>query len=122
MAESNLLYKESLTVRTASGNIPYSIVPDSTTGLLAVYLVSAVSGTTPDLHLAISFLDANNNSIWIADKDGINAAGSGTIATGPGMGYNLPIPTRVQARIEWLISGTTPSFTFQLSFYACSSN
>ena len=83
---------------------------DASASLVAVaeLEVTAASGTSPTLDVKVVGVDGEK-TVELGKFAQQTAAGSGRIAV------PLPYP---QARAEWTIGGTTPSFTFSVKIVA----
>lgn len=93
---------------TATGNgASQDNAAASTNGFLAQLHVTAVSGTTPNLTAVVQ--QSTNNSTW-------TTLGSFTAATAIGSEAITGTGTvNRYLRISWTVTGTTPSFTAQVS-------
>jgi len=113
--------------RTTSGNgdwldlLALAAAVNGSRALRVQIEVTAVSGTTPTLNVFLEdCLDGNpaNANSFGATSANITAAGRTIITCGPrGDAYPTNFawpfnPSRVRAR--WVITGTTPSFTFSV--------
>lgn len=86
----------------------------SVTSIVIEVLVTAVSGTTPQLNLSLddTFDGTNWNAVAAINGSAITAAGT-TVKR-----INLrDTPVTDTLRISWTISGTTPSFTFGVKVF-----
>jgi hypothetical protein len=94
--------------RTTSGNSGNIDAPHG--AVMAVLDVTAVTGTTPTLNVTITALDALSGKYVLigAFAQKIAAATEAIFVGGPG---DTKFVTET-IRIEWVIAGTTPSFTF----------
>jgi hypothetical protein len=83
-------------------------------GELAVDVnISAVSGTTPSMTLYVDRKGADGNFYTIYTSAAQNAAGNVSTSIGVGAATNASFGDIV--RLRWVITGTTPSFTFTAS-------
>lgn len=93
--------------RTASGNGPTSAGFAGSTHLRAQVNVSAASGTTPSLTVVIEdSIDGGVTWHSVMSVPALTAAGVQTARTDAVVGPDV--------RARWEITGTTPSFTFEV--------
>lgn len=97
-----------LSARTATGQQNLSGNYGEVSSLVVFVRITAVSGTTPTLTVAVE--DSPNGTDWaqVAITASLNAAGL-TVLRIP-----LTTPFGNTLRIRWVIGGTTPSFTFEV--------
>lgn len=116
LARGRVLHTD-ITARTVTGdhgNAPSATTVDNTTstanGGIAVLQVSAVSGTTPTLVVKVQH--SANGTTW-ADLATFSSQNSVN-----GEYVTVPAGTTVNRylRAQWTITGTTPSFNFNLAF------
>lgn len=96
--------------RTTTGNTTaLDNVTSSANGGAAILSVSAVSGTTPSATVKVQH--SVDNSVWV---DLITFPAENTVK-----GEYLEVSGTIQryVRAQWTISGTTPSFTFNVAFH-----
>ncbi|GLY55330.1 hypothetical protein [Lentzea sp. NBRC 102530] len=108
------MFTETATARTATGNGTALTLPDDVAELFVGIDITAVSGTTPTLVVQVQQQDANDVWQTLAATSSLNATGQATL--------HLPAGSFVllgggQARIRWVIGGTTPSFTFRVGIH-----
>lgn len=111
------VYKEPPTQRTSSGNTGGLPLNPQVAGVLGMFLginVTAVSGTSPVMTVSLEQQDANG--IWqiVATTGQITAVGALNLSVGS-CTQNSAMLNGGPYRVSWIIAGTTPSFTFQLS-------
>jgi len=98
------------TTRTVSGDTGLLEGYGPTSTLRAQLDVTAASGTTPNL------------TAFIEDTvDGVNWNVIGTFAAKTAAGrevINVTTPYADQLRLRWVITGTTPSFTFSAAIFS----
>lgn len=120
---------------TTSGNSA-AISTATATQLMVGVDVTAQSGTTPVLDLWLQVSDDGGTTWYDMPADltlkTANTAGTGTLSSSPGArdivdnlsaatGQFLGIYKHIatdRVRLKWIISGTTPSFTFSASMVA----
>jgi len=121
---------------TASGNSAKFAVATATQLVVGVD-ITAASGTTPLLDLWLQVSDDGGTTWYDMPADwalkGNNAAGQGSLTPSSGSGIRdiveaanatstwLGVYKQVASdwvRVKWIISGTTPSFTFSVSMVA----
>ena len=90
--------------KTATGNSGNLAAPPQVNARF-LYMVSAVSGTSPTLTITIYTILKSAAAAAIIATASITTTANGTLVI-----ENLP-PTY---RIDWTIAGTTPSFTFEI--------
>ena len=83
--------------------------------MLLLVTVSAVSGTTPSLTVVIQSKDEAGNYYNHVTGVAITAASAQVSNIGPGCTTNLVVG-RI-CRLNFVIAGTTPSFTFEATLY-----
>jgi hypothetical protein len=104
------------TAYTASGggtSISLGPVPRAIQALAVDVNVTAASGTSPSLTLILERLAADGNWYEIWSPTAITAAGAASTSIGPGCATAQVYTQTI--RLRWLISGTSPSFTFSAS-------
>lgn len=98
--------------------------------------ITAVSGTNPQMQLTVYLNDAHFNNffivayspVWVASAEGVMVLGPDVPAT-----TGQPSPTSTpsastgiytyttmlsdEIRLQWIVNGTTPSFTFETVIY-----
>ena len=101
---------ESLIAHTASGNNGGSSGWGAVSTIRAQLNVTAVSGSAPTLDV-----------IFEDTLDGVNWNTVGTLTQKNTTGrevINITAPFADTVRVSWVISGTTPSFTFSVDVYS----
>lgn len=103
--------------RTTSGNSADITVYNG--AMLAVFLDSAAgTGTTPTLDVTVKVKDpASGKYFTVGTFTQVTDAGASTQSLFIGAGADTEFITRTY-RIEWVITGTTPSFTFSVGVAA----
>ena len=101
------------TASGSSGSISLGPVPRAIQALAVDVNVSAASGTSPSLTLILERLAADGNWYQIWSPTAITAAGTASTSVGPGCATAQVFTQTI--RLRWVISGTSPSFTFSAS-------
>ena len=125
--------------RTATGNSGAITLPTDLGGIMWLLSVTAASGTSPTLDLAIQVTD-DDGTTWFTfagftqhsatgekafvtthDNRGIAALAEWDTSddTAPAV-HNAPLSRKI--RIVWTIGGTNPSFTFSIGIIGVRSN
>lgn len=100
--------------RTTTGTSPGIILGDAGDVLALAVNVSAVSGTTPTLDLAVQW--SHDGTTWFA-ADVPDTFVQVTAAKQTSKTFVIKGP---RYRFSWTIGGTTPSFTFDVSAFSVS--
>lgn len=108
------LYTEAATARTVTGNTATLTLPDEVVELFVGVNITAVSGTTPTVTVEVQQQDANGQWQTLAATAALSAAGQTAL--------NLPEGSYSLAgggswRLRWVVTGTTPSLTFQVGVH-----
>lgn len=114
---------EASTAKTVTGNSASTIINASSTGVMLFLNASVASGTTPSLTVRVQVLDPVSGG-WV-DLPGAAFAAVVAATASPlllvidlgvvavaNSAVNMPLPR--SWRLAWVISGTTPSFTFSV--------
>jgi len=97
------------TTNGVSANLPVAGYRE----LLVEANVTAVSGTTPTLTLAVDSLGADGVWYTLWTSAAVTAVGQTVAHLGVGAATNVAFGATV--RLRWTMGGTTPSFTFSVS-------
>lgn len=100
--------------RTASGTSD-QFYADPITAAVVEVNVTAASGTTPTLSLALE--DSFDGVTWNKVAD-VNAAAITTSGVTVKRLNLVDVPTTGRLRVSYTVGGTTPSFTFTVKVYA----
>lgn len=80
---------------------------------LRVYVnCTAASGTSPTMTINIQDTVDGTNWYTVGSSAAITAVGTSVFEIGAGLGNNHVFADRL--RVQWVIGGTTPSFTFDV--------
>lgn len=80
---------------------------------LRVYVnVTAVSGTSPTMTINIQDTVDGSNWYTVGSSTSLTAVGTSAFEIGAGLGNNHVFADRI--RVQWVLGGTTPSFTFDV--------
>lgn len=106
------VYARASAAATISGNSG-DLTVDSFSELALDINITAVSGTTPTIQYIMERKGNDNNYYQIYASSTINSTQSVSTSLGAGMAQSVSFGTT--ARLRWIISGTSPSFTFSVS-------